>query len=253
MDITETDLDSLAVAPNHREWLMQEISEARTHLKLVQHHVRPQHCAGTSVSTHESPLKNKRSYRRHPKADIHGPKHPLSAYILFSNDIRKNLQHKQLSFTQMARQVGESWQLFGSAELSEWKLRAASARELYLQDLEEYKQTREYREYQQYLFDFRIKSSMSHPRPRRQSISQRAPKSIDADQNLSATRRHRPSHSNLPACPNLKTLHYITPEAKTCQTKPLATHSSKSAHFLLPEDPSGSTPRPLVDTFYISS
>lgn len=263
MDIAETDLDSLAVTPAHRKRLQQEIAKARTCLGPYQHHLSPRHCTVTSVSTHKSAaaemdrhaesLENKkRTYRRHPKADIHGPKHPLSAYILFSNDVRKNLQHQQLSFTQMARQVGESWQLFGSAELSEWKLRAAAARELYLQDLEEYKQTGEYKEYQRYLFDFKLMSSMSHPRPRRQSISQHAPKT-DADQKVSATRRHGPSYPNLSACPNLQTQHDIKPEATTCQTKPLATHDSESAHCLLPDGLSGSTPRSLPETFSISS
>jgi hypothetical protein len=131
-----------------------------------------------------SPKKRKRRYRRHPKADTHGPKHPLSAYVLFANDLRKNLGDTQLSFTQLSQRVGESWQLLGSEEPSEWKIQAAITRGIYLQDLEKYKKTGEYREYQRYLADFKHKSRFGqNRRPRQRPLSRNSSNaSIDADQ-----------------------------------------------------------------------
>lgn len=119
--------------------------------------------------------KRKRIYRRHPKADTHGPKHPASAYVLFANDVRKKLGDTQLSFTQISQRIGKSWQLFGSGEPSKWKMQAAKTKDAYLQDLGEYKKTDEYREYQRYLVDFKRKRKSSsitrsrRPLPRRSS------------------------------------------------------------------------------------
>jgi hypothetical protein len=170
--------------------------------------------------------------------------------VLFANDVRKNLRDKQLSFTQIARQVGKSWQLAGNAELSEWKLQAASMRELYLQDLEKYKQTKEYKEYRRYLFDFKITSSSPHPRSRRQHASS----STDADGKVSGTRRHGSSCPNLSAYPNLQTQHYIKPEATACQTRPPAPHGTQSVYCILPGGPPpGSMPQPFLKILHISS
>jgi hypothetical protein len=113
----------------------------------------------------------KRRYRRHPKPDIHSPKRPLSAYAIFANEVRKNISDKQLSFTQLARHVGKSWQLLSDEELNERKMLAATARISYLQDFEKYQQTKEYREYQMYLEGFKVKLHNAHQRPNRRSTS----------------------------------------------------------------------------------
>uniref|UniRef100_A0A0S1MJ97 HMG box domain-containing protein n=1 Tax=Phakopsora pachyrhizi TaxID=170000 RepID=A0A0S1MJ97_PHAPC len=54
-------------------------------------------------------IKQKRKYRRHAKPDLNAPEKPLSAYVLFSNTVRESLKGKNLTFTEIARIVGEKW------------------------------------------------------------------------------------------------------------------------------------------------
>jgi hypothetical protein len=58
------------------------------------------------------------------------------------------------------KHAGESGQLFGSEQLNEWKIQASRTKLIYLQDLEKYKKTDEYREHQQYLVGFKVERSL---------------------------------------------------------------------------------------------
>ncbi|RFU36148.1 hypothetical protein B7463_g234, partial [Scytalidium lignicola] len=99
----------------------------------------------------------KRKYRRHPKPDENAPERPPSAYVIFSNRMREDLKGRHLSFTEIAKLVGENWQTLSPAEKEPYEQQAFTAKEKYNQQLNEYKKTEQYKEYARYLADFKAK------------------------------------------------------------------------------------------------
>ncbi|KAI0401255.1 hypothetical protein F4802DRAFT_609535 [Xylaria palmicola] len=201
LDITESDLDALGVKLGHRrvsavhfplvdlsccsdatKKLQRRIanyrgvapdaslvSPTRTSIEDVRHDLnrvdveRAEAKVGVTVT--------KRKYRRHPKPDEHAPERPPSAYVLFSNKMREDLKGQNLTFTEIAKLVGENWQNLGRAEKEPFEKQANEAKERYNRDLGEYKKTGDCRKYNEYLREFRkrqaVQTQGTHPRPLR--------------------------------------------------------------------------------------
>jgi hypothetical protein len=62
-----------------------------------------------------------------------------------------------LTFTEIAKVVGERWQVLPAAEREACERQANTAKERYYAELAEYKKTSQYESYQKYLEDFRQK------------------------------------------------------------------------------------------------
>jgi hypothetical protein len=75
------------------------------------------------------------------------------------------LKPENLSFTAIAKRVGERWQELPPEEKEPFETEASAAKEKYHADMAEYKTTRSYREYQQYLAAFKAKNSSTSGRP----------------------------------------------------------------------------------------
>ena len=71
--------------------------------------------------------------------------------------MRERLKGQDLSFTEIAKVVGERWQVVSTEEREECESQANSAKEKYYSRLAEYKKTPQYEAYQSYLEDFRAK------------------------------------------------------------------------------------------------
>ncbi|KAI1457388.1 hypothetical protein F4805DRAFT_475087 [Annulohypoxylon moriforme] len=166
LDITESDLDALGVKLGHRRKLQRRIANYRG-VAPETSLVSP---TRTSIedakldSTRIEPLKSdkpdgaivaKRKYRRHPKPDDHAPERPPSAYVLFSNKMRDDLKGQNLTFTEIAKLVGENWQNLTRDEKEPFERQAHEAKEKYNRELADYKKTNEYRKYCDYLHEFR--------------------------------------------------------------------------------------------------
>ncbi|KAJ4408162.1 hypothetical protein N0V91_003511 [Didymella pomorum] len=176
LDITESDLNHLNVKLGHRRKLQRAIAESRG-----QSSDRPLSIAlarGASAegsyrsddSANEGKGKQnpaagegttgtstKRKYRRHPKPDENAPERPPSAYVIFSNQVRELLKGQDLSFTEIAKVVGERWQVLPAEEREACERQANGAKEKYYAGLSEYKKTPQYDAYQKYLEEFRAK------------------------------------------------------------------------------------------------
>lgn len=83
----------------------------------------------------------------------------LYASLLVSVEIREELRRQNLSFTEIAKRVGESWQVLLAEEKELYESQASSAKEKYHGEMAEYKKNDEYREYSKYLTDFKIKNA----------------------------------------------------------------------------------------------
>ncbi|KAF1954019.1 hypothetical protein CC80DRAFT_136122 [Byssothecium circinans] len=176
LDITESDLSSLKVKLGHRRKLQRAIAEYRGSSSDRPLPTGPgktasvdgsyrsgdesgpesrpkpgeSSAAGTTTST-------KRKYRRHPKPDEHAPERPPSAYVIFSNQVRETLKGQDLSFTEIAKVVGERWQVLPAEPREACERQANRAKEKYYATLAEYKKTPQYEEYQKYLEEFKAK------------------------------------------------------------------------------------------------
>lgn len=181
LDITESDFDALGVKLGHRRKLQRRIANSRglsSDCALASPRITPSEdrvedskAAGAKAEAKElngngtagsgGPHGAKRKYRRHPKPDENAPERPPSAYVIFSNKMREELKGRNLSFTEIAKLVGENWQNLSPGEKEPYEQQAFSAKERYNGELAEYKKTDQYKEYSQYLIDFRSKHSSS--------------------------------------------------------------------------------------------
>ncbi|KAK3905857.1 hypothetical protein C8A05DRAFT_12364, partial [Staphylotrichum tortipilum] len=173
LDITESDLDALGVKLGHRRKLQRRIANSRgiapeaslvsptqssaEDLKLQQQDAVNPEPAAVEAREPAAVVVTKRKYRRHPKPDDNAPERPPSAYVLFSNKMREELKGRNLSFTEIAKLVGENWQNLSAAEKEPFESQAQAIKDKYLSDLASYKKTGEYRKYMTYLQEFKTK------------------------------------------------------------------------------------------------
>ncbi|RMZ89107.1 hypothetical protein DV736_g3668, partial [Chaetothyriales sp. CBS 134916] len=173
LDIQETDFDALNVKLGHRRKLQRAIAEHRgipferivaaTSYENSPDGTRVTDVTQTSsaggVSGASTGPETKRKYRRHPKPDEHAPERPPSAYVIFSNKVREEVKDQALSFTQIAKLVGERWQKLDAADKEPYEAQANAAKERYSIQFSTYKKTDAYKEYGQYLAEFKAKHS----------------------------------------------------------------------------------------------
>ncbi|KAI2636010.1 hypothetical protein GGS21DRAFT_489725 [Xylaria nigripes] len=166
LDITESDLDALGVKLGHRRKLQRRIANyrgvapdvslaltARPSIEDARHDANRADFGRPNGKV--APTVIKRKYRRHPKPDENAPERPPSAYVLFSNKMREDLKGQNLTFTEIAKLVGENWQNLDPTEKDPYEQQANDTKEKYNQKLSEYKKTDDYRKYSEYLSEFR--------------------------------------------------------------------------------------------------
>ncbi|KXJ95425.1 hypothetical protein Micbo1qcDRAFT_200833 [Microdochium bolleyi] len=172
LDITESDLDALGVKLGHRRKLQRRIANSRglaPQVSLVSP-TRPSIEEGrqdvngapavTKGDARDGLISTKRKYRRHPKPDENAPERPPSAYVLFSNKMREDLKGRTLTFTEIAKLVGENWQSLTRAEREPYETQAQEDKERYNRELADYKKTPDYERYCEYLNEFRKRQAI---------------------------------------------------------------------------------------------
>lgn len=213
LDITESDLDALNVKLGHRRKLQRRIANSRglapdaalasptgttSHRSGNLEDAQRAEIPGTGASKPETTLTavvTKRKYRRHPKSDENAPERPPSAYVLFSNKTRDDLKDRNLTFTEIAKLVGENWQALTPAEKEPFETQAQTAKEKYIADLAEYKQTAKYKEYLSYLQDFKAKHATTSSSTDGKDCQKRV-KLSDSSAPLGAAPRRARSHTS---------------------------------------------------------
>ncbi|PVH71684.1 hypothetical protein DL98DRAFT_93517 [Cadophora sp. DSE1049] len=73
--------------------------------------------------------------------------------------MREELKGRNLSFTEIAKLVGENWRNLSPAEKEPYDQQGFSAKERYNNELAEYKKTDSYEEYLRYLAEFKARHS----------------------------------------------------------------------------------------------
>ncbi|KAI5783532.1 hypothetical protein EDC01DRAFT_209581 [Geopyxis carbonaria] len=172
LDITEQDLAALNFKLGHRRILQREIASARgiaATQALTSTQFGPVEETDTEEKSYQKSLKievakvqvstGKRKYRRHPKPDDNAPEKPPSAYVMFANRVRDELKGQNLSFTDIAKLVGERWKILAPEDKESYEFQASVAKDKYNSEFEEYKKTSHYKEYMRYLADFKLKTN----------------------------------------------------------------------------------------------
>lgn len=127
---------------------------------------------------------------------------------MFASQIREELKGQNLTFTELAKIVGDRWKTIDSREKEKLGADAMALKEKYLHDLNDYKKTNEYREYQVYLSEFKSKSSSQEedvkrlkmePIPARHTEEKRA--SYGSSSGADSPGLRRPSRTSVGASP----------------------------------------------------
>ncbi|EXJ96071.1 hypothetical protein A1O1_01197 [Capronia coronata CBS 617.96] len=196
-DIQESDFDALNVKLGHRRKLQRAIAEYRgiSYERLVGSPAQetltdsgraPESSAPPALGTERAsgpPPETKRKYRRHPKPDENAPERPPSAYVIFSNKVREEVKDQNLSFTQIAKLVGDRWQKLDPAGKEPFESQANAAKERYNIQLSTYRKTEAYKEYMQYLADFKSKHGQTSE-PKRPKLDAESSGSIISAKSL---------------------------------------------------------------------
>ncbi|RVD83545.1 uncharacterized protein DFL_007930 [Arthrobotrys flagrans] len=173
LDIQETDLAYMGFKLGHRRVLQRAIARDRG---IPEHEPIPWLCPqpfsedpSDEPDDNSSPrgfrpdykgvVQTKRKYRRHPRPDENAPEKPPSAYVMFANNVREELKGQNLSFTEIARLVGERWKVLPPEQKEEYEYRAGVMKDRYNQELAAYKKTDQFKEYSQYLLEFKSKEA----------------------------------------------------------------------------------------------
>jgi HMG (high mobility group) box len=143
----------------------------------------------TPTGQHERPSpETKRKYRRHPKPDKNAPERPPSAYVIFSNKIREEVRGQNLSFTDIAKLVGDRWQKLSSEGKEPFESQANAAKEKFAVELAHYKKTDSYKDYTQYMADFKSKHGGSTSEGKRPKLEPESTGGSVSSKNTDETR-----------------------------------------------------------------
>ncbi|KAF1951514.1 hypothetical protein CC80DRAFT_553167 [Byssothecium circinans] len=163
LDITEEDFTALNFKLGHRRTLQREIATWRgvpSSLSLEEKNIEQTSLSTSALErltrqTSTPPPREKRRYRRHPRADSNAPKKPKTAYVNFADELRTLPEIGSLSFVDIAREVGRRWQELPAEKKRVWESQAARAMQEFEAQMDEYKNTDNWRKYQAYLTGFK--------------------------------------------------------------------------------------------------
>merc|ERR1719502_545482 len=93
--------------------------------------------------------KKAKSLGKKPK-DKNAPKRPMSAYFLFTNDVRAQIQEEldTKDFGVIAKKVKEMWSNLSESEQAKYQAKAEKAKAKYAKTLETYKKSKKFAAYQ---------------------------------------------------------------------------------------------------------
>jgi hypothetical protein len=224
VDITEEDLTTLNFKLGHRRALQREIATYRglpSSLSLDPEtlSIEPTNLSTSALEilarqTSTPPPREKRRYRRHPRPDPNAPKKPKTACTMsalvspcniaksrpdvnFADQLRTDPEVSQLSFVNIAREVGRRWQDLPAEQKRVWESSAARAMQEFEAQMDEYKKTESWRKYQLYLKEFRSQQAQqSQPSSVKRPYASRS--TTDSSNNTRVLSRASPCSTDSP-------------------------------------------------------
>lgn len=94
---------------------------------------------------------------RHPTTLLKQP-----WWLTCAIEVREDLKPLNLSFTEIAKRVGERWQVLSPGDKEPYETQAAIAKERFTAEIAEYKKTDNSREYLEYLAEFKARNNPSN-------------------------------------------------------------------------------------------
>ncbi|PGH28196.1 hypothetical protein AJ80_00086 [Polytolypa hystricis UAMH7299] len=164
LDITEFDLyDQSTLVLGARQlilFLLRDILGVKLgHRRRLQQRVAKERDTGHSPGQNDEDkyFRKKRRYQWHPKPDPNSPKKPLTAYAKFANQKRAELKSRDLSFPEMAIEIGRLWRELPMEEKHLAQRNALQAREEYKQAMTAYKNSEDHQKHEKYINDWKAR------------------------------------------------------------------------------------------------
>jgi hypothetical protein len=132
--------------------------------------------------------------------------------VNFADQLRTDPEVSQLSFVNIAREVGRRWQDLPAEQKRVWESNAARAMQEFEAQMDEYKKTESWRKYQVYLKEFRSQQAQSQPSLGKRPIASRS--TTDSSNNTRVL--SRASHSSTSSPITAPLLSPASIEAEVC-------------------------------------
>ncbi|KAM1025138.1 hypothetical protein ACFX2C_038342 [Malus domestica] len=111
--------------------LLEEENKQKTAMELLEQYLQ---------FKQEAEMENKKTKK---EKDPSKPKHPMSAFFLFTNDRRPALAAENKTVTEVAKITGEEWKNMTEVQKLPYEEMARKNKEKYMQEMEVYKQNKE--------------------------------------------------------------------------------------------------------------
>jgi hypothetical protein len=144
----------------------------------------------------------------HPYLVLHTTEQLLD--VNFADQLRTDREVSQLSFVNIAKEVGRRWQELPAEQKRVWESNAARAMQEFESRLDEYKKTESWKKYQHYLNDFRTKQNQ--PASGKRPVATRS--TTDSSNNTQGYSHASPSSPESPT--TAQSLTSTSPEAEAC-------------------------------------
>jgi hypothetical protein len=132
--------------------------------------------------------------------------------VNFADQLRTDPVVSQLSFVNIAREVGRQWQDLPAEQKRVWESNAARAMQEFESQMDEYKKTDTWRKYQVYLNDFKLQQAQAQPSSAKRPNASRS--TTDSSNNTRILSRTSRSSSGSPGATPSQTL--VGSEAEVC-------------------------------------
>merc|ERR1711907_216881 len=107
--------------------------------------------------------------------DKNAPKRPMSAYFIFSNEVRPEIQEEldTTDFGTIAKRVKQMWDALNDAAKAKYQAKADKAKAAYQKTLAKYKKSKNYAAYQEKLAAFKTAQKLAKKAMKSQEVVKR--------------------------------------------------------------------------------
>merc|ERR1712144_139124 len=102
------------------------------------------------------------------------PKRPMSAYFLFSNAVREQVQNDldSTDFGRVAKEIKKMWDALSESEKGKYTAKAEKAKASYAKALAKYKKSKKFAQYQETLAAFKEQQKLAKKQMREEAKNQ---------------------------------------------------------------------------------
>jgi len=125
----------------------KDVWNAPQKAKIAEWKIEMEEYKKTDEYKEEQAAKTKKKFKKAPK-DKNAPKRPLSAFFIYSNSVRSQVQAEVgTKMSAVGKKIGQMWKELSDEAKAPFQQQAAEAKAEYAQKLEVYQQSEEYQKF----------------------------------------------------------------------------------------------------------